>query len=262
MPENRGFVTFGGLVFGAAVVLWAHVSMGGSLRTFAQVEALAVVFGGTAAALMVSFPTRALRSCLTGIRDLFSGQAVPLESMVPTFIGFARKAKKHGLAALERDLDASHDPFLVRAVSVSLAGLPAQVVREALEIDARVLAEREEERAQVLEAAAGYAPTLGIVGAVLGLMRVMQAFSSSPTFGAGIAAAFVATILGVGAANLVFLPLATRLRARARQEQLRRELVIDGVLALRDGTSPGVLEERLAGYLTLRRTGATYAEVA
>jgi chemotaxis protein MotA len=93
-------------------------------------------------------------------------------------------------------------------------------------------------------------------------MRVMQHFSSSAGVGAGIAAAFVATVFGVGAANLVFLPLATRLRARARQDALRRELVIDGVLALRDGASPGVLEERLAGYLNLKRPGYVAAEAA
>ena len=122
--------------------------------------------------------------------------------------------------------------------------------------EARVAAERDEESAQVLEAAAGYAPTLGIVGAVLGLMRVMQHFTGSDGIGAGIAAAFVATIYGVGAANLVFLPLATRLRARARKEMLRRELVMQGALALRDGASPGVVEERLSGYLTPARPAA------
>ena len=122
MKENRGVVTFAGLVFGAAIVVWAHVSMGGSLQTFAQVEALAVVFGGTTAALMVSFPTRALRSAWAGIRDLFDSPPVALESMVPTFIGFARKAKRQGLAALEQDVDGHNDKFLVRAVSVSLTG--------------------------------------------------------------------------------------------------------------------------------------------
>lgn len=261
MSERRGALTLTGLGLGTAVVFGAHVSMGGSLSTFAQTEALAVVFGGTAAALLVSFPSRTLRSAWQGLRELFEGQPVPLETLVPTLIGFARKAKRHGLPAVERDLDQTHDPFLLRALTLSVAGLPREFVREALEIDARVLAEREDERAQVLEAAAGYAPTLGIVGAVLGLMRVMQTFSEMATLGSGIAAAFVATILGVGAANLVFLPLATRLRSRARQDQLRRELVIEGVLALRDGASPGVLEERLAGYLTLPRP-VSYAEVA
>jgi chemotaxis protein MotA len=261
MRSSSGWLSIVGLGLGALVVGWAHTSMGGDLRIFAQPEALAVVFGGTAAALLVSFPGRALRGALAGVRDLLQRPA-PLETLVPAFIGYARKARRQGLAAVERDIEQMGDTFLARALSLAVSGLPVQVVREAIEIDARVIAEREEERAQVLEAAAGYAPTLGIVGAVLGLMRVMQHFSSSAGVGAGIAAAFVATVFGVGAANLVFLPLATRLRARARQDALRRELVIDGVLALRDGASPGVLEERLAGYLNLKRPGYAAAEAA
>ncbi len=256
MRHGSGWLSIVGLALGAFVVAWAHKSMGGDLRIFAQPEALAVVFGGTAAALLVSFPGSALRGAIAGVRDLLQRPA-PLEALVPAFIGYARKARRHGLVAVERDIEQTGETFLARALSLAVSGLPAQVVREAIEIDARVIAEREEERAQVLEAAAGYAPTLGIVGAVLGLMRVMQHFSSSAGLGSGIAAAFVATVFGVGAANLVFLPLATRLRARARQDALRRELVIDGVLALRDGASPGVLEERLAGYLNLNRP--TYA---
>jgi chemotaxis protein MotA len=262
MRESSGRLTVAGLVCGAVVVVWAHTSMGGDLRLFLQPEALIVVFGGTLAALMVSFPGTALRNAVAGVADLLRRRPMPLEALVPAFITYARKARKHGLQAVERDIESAQDAFLSRALSLSVTGLPVQVVREALEIDARVLAEREEERAQVFEAAAGYAPTLGIVGAVLGLMRVMQHFSATDAIGTGIAAAFVATIFGVGAANLVFLPLATRLRARARQDMLRRELVIDGVMALRDGASPGVLEERLAGYLTLGRPASAWAEVA
>lgn len=262
MRKSGGVMTYAGLAFGAVVVAWAHASMGGSLGMFLQPEALLVVFGGTTAALLVSFPAASLRGAVAGIADLLRRRPVPLETLVPAFILYARKLRKHGLAAVERDIETAGDPFLSRALSLSMMGLPTQVVREALEIDSRVLAEREEERAQVLEAAAGYAPTLGIVGAVLGLMRVMQHFTDTGAVGPGIAAAFVATIFGVGAANLLFLPLATRLRARARQDALRRELVVDGVLALRDGASPGVLEERLAGYLTLGRPTSAYAEVA
>ncbi len=262
MRHGGNRLTMTGLVLGAAVVVWAHASMGGDLRAFLQPEALLVVFGGTLAALMVSYPGATLRDAVVGVGDLIGRQPPPLEALVPAFITYARKARKHGLAAVEQDIDATRDPFLSRAFSLSVIGLPMPVVREALEIDARVLAEREEAQAQVFEAAAGYAPTLGIVGAVLGLMRVMQQFTATDAMGAGIAAAFVATIFGVGAANLVFLPLATRLRARSRQDVLRRALVIDGVLALRDGASPGVLEERLAGYLTIGRPAASWADVA
>jgi chemotaxis protein MotA len=261
MRLGSGLLGIGGLALGAVVVAWAHVSMGGHLGIFAQPEALAVVFGGTAAALLVSFPARTLRGAAASVVHLVIGRPTPLEALVPTFIGYAKVARRHGLVAVERELERTRDEFLVRALTLSMSGLPPQVVREALDIDARVCAEREEQRAQVLEAAAGYAPTLGIVGAVLGLMRVMQHFSATSSVGAGIAAAFVATIFGVGTANLIFLPLATRLRERARLDGLRRELMIDGVLALRDGISPGVLEERLAGYLTLNRATQA-AEVA
>jgi chemotaxis protein MotA len=237
-----------------------------NLALFLQPEAFLVVFGGTAVALLVSYPAATLRNTLAAVLALRDRRVVPVEALVPAFIDYARKARKQGLVAVERDVNRTGDTFLARAVSLSTTGLPVNVVREALDIDARVLAEREDDHAEVLEAAAGYAPTLGIVGAVLGLMRVMQQFTpGGPGVGDGISAAFVATILGVGSANLIFLPLATRLRARARHDALRRALVIDGVLALRDGSSPGVLEERLAGYLTLdatARTARPTAEVA
>jgi chemotaxis protein MotA len=261
MQFRSGGLAVAGLILGVVIVAWAHGSATGDLRIFVQPEAAAVVFGGTAAALLVSFPWLVLRGAATEVVAMMTKPPASLDALVPAFIAYARKAKRQGLVAVERDLEGAQDGFLVRAMTLSLSGLPPQVVREALDIDARVHAERDEEHAQVLEAAAGFAPTLGIVGAVLGLMRVMQHFASSSAMGAGIAAAFVATVFGVGAANLVFLPLATRLRGRARIETLRRELMIDGVLALRDGTSPGVLEERLAGYLTLNRA-AQAEEVA
>jgi chemotaxis protein MotA len=255
VKSSGGLLTVAALALGAVTVGWAHVSMGGSLALFAQPEAVVVVFGGTLAAILVSYPWTTIRSTVFGLLALRDRRALPLETLVPVFIDYARKARKQGLLAVERDVNRTGDAFLARAVTLSTTGLPVNVIREALEIDARVLAERDDDHAEVLEAAAGYAPTLGIVGAVLGLMRVMQHFSSPAGVGEGISAAFVATVFGLGAANLLFLPLATRLRARARQDALRRALVIDGVLALRDGNSPGVLEERLAGYLTLETSG-------
>ena len=262
MRRLEGSLGVTGLGLGIAVVVYAHTSLGGDLNVFLQAEAIAVVVGGTLAALLVSFPTRALGSATTGLVDLLTRRQPRLDSLVPAFIGYARKVRRQGLMAVERDAERERDGFLSRALTLSASGMPADVVREALDLEARVCAEREEERAQVFEAAAGYAPTLGIVGAVLGLMNVMRQFSSA-TVGDGIAAAFVATVYGIGIANLLFLPLATRLRARARVDALRRDLVIDGVLALREGASPGVLEERLAGYLNLpRQPAAPLGEVA
>ena len=247
--RTSGWLTAVGLIAGVAVVGWAHVSMGGDLRLFAQPEAVAVVFGGTFAALLISFPWDSLRTAFVRVISLGGRQPAPLELLVPAFMRYARTARRQGLAAVEQEADQSNDAYLIRALTLSATGLPVEVVRETLEIEARVTADRDEESAHVLEAAAGYAPTLGIVGAVLGLMRVMQHFNGTTGIGTGIAAAFVATIYGVGAANLIFLPLATRLRSRGRTEVLRRDLVVHGVLALREGASPGLVEERLSGYL-------------
>jgi len=262
MKRVSGFAALAGLLAGVGVILWAHAALGGDLRTFVQWEAIAVVGGGTLAALLVSFPVRALAGAAAGLRDLVGRTPPPLETLVPAFMNYARKARRQGLVALERDAESEHDSFLARALTLSASGMNPDILREALDLEARVHAEREEERAQVLEAAAGYAPTLGIVGAVLGLMRVMQQFSQA-NVGDGIAAAFVATIYGVGAANLLLLPLATRLRGRARLDALRRDLVIDGVLTLREGASPTMIEERLAGYLARQhRAAPPMAEVA
>jgi chemotaxis protein MotA len=262
MKRAGGFAALAGLLSGVGLVLWAHAALGGHLRTFVQWEAIAVVGGGTLAALLVSFPARALAGTAAGLRDLVGRPTPPLETLVPAFMNYARTARRQGLVALERDAEREHDTFLARALTLSASGMSTDIVREALDLEARVHAEREEERAHVLEAAAGYAPTLGIVGAVLGLMRVMQQFSQA-SVGDGIAASFVATIYGVGAANLLFLPLATRLRSRARLDALRRDLVIDGVLTLREGASPTMIEERLAGYLARQhRPAAPMAEVA
>jgi len=264
MRRPAGLIGLAGLAAGVAVIAWAHVSMGGDLRVFLQGEAIAVVCGGTLAALLVSFPSSALVAAIGAVRDLVARTPAPIDTLVPAFMAYARKARRQGLVAVERDAEHEEDGFLARALTLSASGMTADVVREALDLEARVCAEREEESAHVLEAAAGYAPTLGIVGAVLGLMRVMQQFASG-SLGDGIAAAFVATVYGVGAANLIFLPLATRLRSRARLDALRRDLVIDGVLNLRDGASPTMIEERLAGYLARQHRPApapAMAEVA
>jgi chemotaxis protein MotA len=249
MRRPTGLLGLAGLLAGGAVVAWAHVSLGGDLRLFMQPEAIAVVFGGTTASLLLSFSAPTLAGTVAAIWRLAWRRAAPLDLLVPTFMRYASIARRQGQPAVEQEAAREKDDFLARALTHSVSGLPVPLVREALDVDARRCAERDENPAHVLEAAAGYAPTLGIVGAVLGLMRVMEHFSTSGGIGHGIAAAFVSTIYGLAAANLLFLPLATRVRARGRADALRRELIVDGVIALREGASPRLVEERLAGYL-------------
>jgi len=229
---------------------WASRRWGTAAAGLWQWQAAAIVGGGTLCALVVSYPMGLLRDALRTAARAWRELPETPEALIPQFAEWASRAKRAGIMSVERDVARVDDPFLARSLALMVAGLDASVVRQTLEVDHRVLLEREEEQAQVLESAGGYAPTLGIIAAVLGLMRAMNDLSSPAQVGAGIASAFVATLYGLGAANLVFLPLATRVRAWSRRHALRREFTIDGVLALHGGLHPRLMEERLTGYIS------------
>jgi chemotaxis protein MotA len=250
-----------GLAAGLVLVLWAHRQSGGSLDGFVQWPAMIIVGGGTVAALCVSYPVRLMWHAVRAVIREWADPPEAPDRLVPVFMEWATRARRTGLMAVEREIAQTRDGFLKRALTLTVSGVEAPVVRQTLEIDHRVSLEREEEYAQVFEAAGGYAPTLGIVAAVLGLMRAMQDMSSPAQVGAGIASAFVSTIYGLGVANLIFLPLATRLRTNARLHALRREFTIEGVLALHGGLHPRMVEERLNGYVT-PASGTRESEVA
>lgn len=238
---------------GAAAIWWTYRRLGGStqgLAQFVQWPALVIVGGGTALALLVSYPVRLLWQSARAVHLAFKEPPKAPDDLIPVFAEWASRAKRSGMMAVEREVRRVDDPFLARGLTLVVSGVDSTVVRQSLEVDHHVSVERDEEHAQVLESAGGYAPTLGIIAAVLGLMRAMQDLSSPAQVGTGIAAAFVATLYGLGAANLIFLPLATRLRTYARQHALRREFTIDGILALHGGLHPRLVEERLTGYIT------------
>ncbi|HXT71048.1 MAG TPA: MotA/TolQ/ExbB proton channel family protein [Vicinamibacterales bacterium] len=249
MKALRNVASGIGLLAGITVIAVAHLVNGGQLSLLLQPVAALVVFGGTMAAILVSFPSKLVWGATKASASSLQGASEPIEPLLSAFVAQAQRAKKNGVMAIEREIAGTEDVFLARALSLVVTGLPAEFTRQALDLDARACADRDEMHAAVLEAAAGYAPTLGIAGAVLGLMQAMSQISAPADLGAAMACAFVATLYGVGAANLVFLPLATRLRARAHVEARRREFTIDGVLAIGDGLHPRLVKERLVGYL-------------
>jgi chemotaxis protein MotA len=226
-----------------------EAAMSGLLPGLIQWQALLIVGGGTLLALVVSYPLGLMWQALRAAMRAWTEPAQSPDALVPVFAGWAARAKRAGMMAVEREIRALSDPFIARALALVVSGADASIVRQTLEVDHRVSIERDEEYAQVLESAGGYAPTLGVIAAVLGLMRAMQDLSSPAQVGAGIAGAFVATLYGLCAANLVFLPLATRLRTQSRLRALRREFTIDGALALHGGLHPRLMEERLSGYM-------------
>jgi chemotaxis protein MotA len=250
-----------GLALAAAVVFGAHRMEGGALHTLVQGAAALVVFGGTFAALLVSYPLTALWRAGRSIGRAFWTEPPPDRDLVARFARYALRARRKGLFTLEEEVG-QLDGFLALAVGLAVDGFPTADVRRTLETDSRNREQVEEGDAEVFEAAAGYAPTLGILGAVLGLIHVMENLAAPSRLGAGIAVAFVATVYGVGSANLIFMPLATKLRARARASALSRELVIEGVAAIQAGVNPRLIEKQLLTYVDVRTRAAGGEQVA
>jgi len=248
------FCSLASLGAAVAAMAWTHRFMGGDLRLFLQPEALAVVLGGTAAALIVSFSLRSRTGAMGAVLRLARRRTPPADDLVPMFVAFAYTARRHGWGAIEGEIGRMKDPFLARALTLTVTGHAPDVVRDTLEIESRVSGERDEEHAQVFDAAARYAPTFGLLGALLGLLRAAQLEAWSAGVSSALAAALVAIVYGVVLASLICQPLAARLRARARAAARCRDLTIRGVLVLRDGASPSVVEERLSGYLSQGRS--------
>lgn len=232
-----------------ALVVVAQSIDGGRLTTLLQPSAALVVFGGTGAAVLFSFPRTLLARTWRALRAAF-GPAPESDVALLTRMGeYASRARHRGALSLENVVGKGDDPFLVRAISLVVDGVPANDVRHTLKTFSQAREEADAECALVLEAAGGYAPTLGILGAVLGLIQAMENMTSPASVGPGIAVAFVATVYGVGSANLIFLPLATRLRSLGRAAALGREVVIEGAVAIQQGVHPKLVDGHLQSLL-------------
>jgi chemotaxis protein MotA len=254
-PLRRDVASLVGVPLAIAILLGGQLLEGGALRTLLQPTAALVVFGGTLAALLVSYPFAVIRGTCRAVAGSFHAAAPPDQALVTRLSEFAVRARRKGIGSLEAEIDATQEPFLSLAIELATDGYRAQEVRRLLETDSRTRELHDEEPADVLEAAAGYAPTLGILGAVLGLIHVMENLAAPGKLGAGIAVAFVATVYGVGSANLLLLPLATKIRVRAQVEALSREVIIEAVSAIQQNTHPRLVQQHLSAFIRTRRDG-------
>ena len=241
--------TLSGMLIAAVGVMVGLFLDGGSVRQIVQPTAALIVFGGTLGAVMMQFPMRTLRQALISVRQVFVEPRAPTAASIEVLLGYAQKARRRGVLSLDADLKNIEEPFLKKCLTGAVDGMQRGPLRELMEIDLINEEDKEDGAASVLEAAGGFAPTIGIVGAVLGLIQVMQRLDNIGEVGKGIAVAFVATIYGVGSANLIFLPLAGKMRIRAREAQRGRELMLEAALSIADGTNPRALRDKLTAHL-------------
>ncbi len=238
-----------GLFLGALAILGGHFLEGGSVGMILQLTALLIVLGGTAGAVCLSFSRAQIWQTLKALPRVFREPRDESLQHLTRLVELAYRARREGLLALEKDLPRLPDAFWRRGLGLLIDGFPAAQVQEILEAELARDHELALGPARVFEAAGGYAPTIGILGAVLGLIQVMQHLTDPAKLGTGVAVAFVATIYGVASANLIFLPMAHKLRLREEQRQRHQEMILEGLLALAQGEHPRLIAERLQGYL-------------
>lgn len=209
-----------------------------------------IVFGGTLGAVLIQFPLPIVIKAVRRWGRIFLEPSWNPQFRIRELVDFAYKARRDGIVSLDIDLDKITDEFLKKALMLAIDGTEPQELRKIMELELESRAEYEEKFPHVFDSAGGFAPTIGILGAVLGLIQVMQHLDKIEEVGRGIAVAFVATIYGVGSANLFFLPSAGKLKIRIREEQIMREMTLEGVVSIMEGINPRMLETKLLGYLT------------
>ncbi len=243
------FLSFIGVAVAFAAILGGNWLEGGHLDTLANGPAMVIVLGGSIGAVLLQTPMRVFMRSMRMLGSVFMPPKRGLEETITKLVEWSKVARKDGLLGLERAIEREPDLFVRKGMQLLVDGNEPDDIRHALEVELDSRERSDLQASKVLEAMGGYSPTIGIIGAVMGLIHVMQNLSDPSKLGSGIATAFVATIYGVGLANLFLLPMGNKMKAYVLQESHYRELVIEGLVAISEGENPRQIETRLQGFL-------------
>ena len=240
--------TLTGLLVALCGLLGGLLLEGGRLADIAQITAALIVLGGTIGAVMVTTPSHILLAAVKKVPSIFWQPALTADDAIKQILRLAAQARRTGIVALDSETSSITDPFLRKALMLAVDGTDLKVMRSIMELELLAAEQRGQAEARVFESAGGYAPTVGIIGAVMGLIQVMKNLSNIDALGHGIAVAFVATVYGIFLANIIFLPAANKLKARLQSAMLMKELALEGVEAIVEGMNPILLENKLESY--------------
>ena len=239
-----------GVLLGFIAVLGGNFLEGGQLASLINLPALVIVFGGTLGATFLHFPPKIILHSLKVLLLIVVPRKLVLKKQIDQVVKWSALARKEGLLGLEVIADRESDPFSRKGLQLLVDGNEPEVIRDCLEVELNTIEHKEMQAAKVYEAMGGYSPTIGIIGAVVGLIQVMQNLANPELLGAGIATAFVATIYGVGFANLFFLPISNKLKLQAYALIQAKELMLEGITAIAEGENPRNIELKLSGYIS------------
>lgn len=238
-----------GLIVGVSAILLGQFFEGGSVSTLVNGPAALIVLGGTVGAVMLQSPLAVFLRALRMISWVLINPRLEHERTIDKIINWSNIARREGLLGLENIEETETDPFARKGLQLLIDGSEPESIRSIMEVDIFTRERFDNQAASVFESMGGYSPTIGIIGAVLGLIQVMGNLSDPSKLGAGIAVAFVATVYGVGLANLVFLPVAKKLKTLVHEQAQYREMLIEGMVSIAEGENPRNIEVKLLGYL-------------
>ncbi len=238
-----------GLLVGLLAIVGGQLLEGGHISSLAQPTALLIVCGGTLGAVLLQSPIKIFKQGMSMVKWVWVTPAVDYKRLIDQVVAWSAVSRREGLLALETHLNQQKDPFVKKGLQLLVDGADPERLRELLEVEISSYEEEMRLAAKIWEAAGGYSPTIGILGAVMGLIHVMENLSDPAKLGAGIATAFVATIYGVGLANLVYLPMANKLKYHIGRMVTAKEMVVDGLVGIAVGDNPRIIESRLRGYI-------------
>jgi chemotaxis protein MotA len=243
------FLSILGLALALCAVLFGAVLKGAGVMALVSAAAFMIVVVGTIAAILVQTPLPVMRRALGIFPWVVRPPARDGSALIDKIVEWSNTARKQGLLGLEPMIDREGDPFVRKALQLLVDGSEPDAISNVMNVELHVREHADITAAKVFEGMGVYSPTLGIIGAVLGLMAVMQNLADPTRLGHGIAAAFTATVYGIGLANLFFLPVAAKLKVIIQRQTQMREMVIDGMLSIAQGENPRAIESKLQGYL-------------
>lgn len=242
-------LSFFGVLLGFTAIIGGNFLEGGHLSSLLNLPALLIVVGGTLGATFLHFPPRVIIHSIKITWLIFLPRRIHLNDQIKKVVRWSALARKEGLLGLEAIVEKERDSFARKGLQLLVDGNEPEVIRDCLDVELNTIEHLEMQAAKVYEAMGGYSPTIGIIGAVVGLIHVMQNLTNPELLGAGIATAFVATIYGVGLANLLFLPIANKLKLQIYTSLQAKEMMLEGISAIAEGENPRNIELKLSGFI-------------
>ncbi|WP_433944281.1 flagellar motor protein [Paenibacillus sp. SN-8-1] len=240
--------TLVGIIIGLIAIVGGFIWEGGQFSGLMQLTAALIVFGGTFAAVLISFPASKLKTIPYGLALAFKSRRQDHEQIIEDIVSMAVTARRSGVLALERQAAQHEDPFLQEGIQLVVDGTDQHLIKQIMEFEIDATENRYNGYAKIFETAGGYAPTMGIIGTVMGLIHVLGSLTEPTMLGPSIALAFTATLYGVASANLIFLPIATKIKTRGEDEILRMEMLLHGILAVQNGDHHLLVRKKLESF--------------